>query len=168
MSSSDTPNIYQLRTNEMQDIMTPVENKISVRSRWGILTQQLYKARRIICKRREKPLGTYLGFELGWGLCIKGLGPGLYNILVHFSSTSYSTWILTSSLNWCVYYRPRVQHDYPTMVSMELQRTSTEDSEEDSSRVKTANTNRRLVPLTKGDIIIDNNKWPDSSQQGQA
>ena len=35
--------------------------------------------------------GTYLGFELGWGLCIKGLGPGLYNILVHFSSTSYST-----------------------------------------------------------------------------
>lgn len=33
MSSSDTPNIYQLRTNEMQDIMTPVENKINVRSR---------------------------------------------------------------------------------------------------------------------------------------
>ena len=57
---------------------------------------------------------------------------------------------IVSKLMWLL-YRPRVQHDYPTMVSMELQRTSTEDSEEDSSRVKTANTNRRLVPLTKGD-----------------
>ena len=53
MSSSDTPNIYQLRTNEMQDIMTPVENKISVRSRLGACSQQLY------------PLGLiWLGFEL--------------------------------------------------------------------------------------------------------
>ena len=47
-----------------------------------------------------------------------------------------------------------MQHDYPTMATMELQRTNTEDKEEDISRVKTANTNRRLVPLTKGYIII--------------
>ena len=40
------------------------------------------------------------------------------------------------------------------MATMELQRTNTEDKEEDISGVKTANTNRRLVPLSKGDIII--------------
>merc|ERR1711971_674115 len=57
--------------------------------------------------------------------------------------------------------RPRVQHDYPTMVSMELQRTSTEYSEEDSSRVKTANNNRRLVPLTKG---VDMTAAPELSE----
>ena len=63
----------------------------------------------------------------------------------------YLTTDIVYKLMWLLLYRPRAQHDYPTMVSMELQRTSTEDSEEDSSRVKTANTNRRLVPLTKGD-----------------
>ena len=56
------------------------------------------------------------------------------------------------------YKRQRVQHEYPTMATMELKRTNAGNSEDSDTntrqRLDTASTNRRLVPLTKGDINI--------------
>merc|ERR1711879_744808 len=97
---SDTPNIYQLRTNEMRDILTPVENRINVRQ------------------------------------------------------------------------RQKEQLDSATMTTLELQRTSTGNAEEEDAEdrdagsklmMNTANSNRRLVPLTKGE---DMTAAPELSDPG--